>query len=128
MKQFVPAALFFAVAFAGLAMPVVAKAQAVSDSPLAFANADKNHDGFMSRSEVPKDLHDLRAHFDQYDQNHDHRLSEGEYGDFLTAMVAGACHSNLQGAKNPNCQGMPGAMGGIDRTVNTNSDRTSNKH
>ncbi|MEP6899687.1 MAG: EF-hand domain-containing protein [Rhodanobacter sp.] len=127
MKQFASAGFFIALALAGLATSVFAAGQAASDSPLAFVNADKNHDGSISRSEVPKELNDLRAHFDQYDENHDHRLSQQEYGGFLTAMVAGACQSNLQGAKNPNCQGTPGVLGGADRTVNTNSDRTSNR-
>lgn len=135
MQRLLPASRFLAglfvaglsVSLSGVTVSAVA-ADTAPDASLVFANADKNHDGFISRSEVPKDLHDLRAHFDQYDENHDHRLSEQEYAGYLTAMVSGACQSNLQGAKNPNCQGMPGAMGGVGRTVNTNSDRTSNKH
>ncbi|MHB1056390.1 MAG: EF-hand domain-containing protein [Rhodanobacter sp.] len=85
----------------------------VANSPLYFPNVDKNKDGYLSRSEVPKGLHDLRTHFDQYDQNHDHRLSAAEYSDYLTAMVAGACNSNLQSAKNPNCSGNPGVQGSL---------------
>lgn len=87
----------------------------VANSPLYFPNIDKNKDGYLSRSEVPKELHDLRTHFDQYDQNHDHRLSSAEYSSYLTAMVAGACNSNLQTAKNPNCSGNPGVNGSLPR-------------
>jgi len=105
-----------ALATIGLSLTLSVAAQGdmnVTNSPLYFPNIDKNHDNFLSRSEVPKDLHDLRTHFDQYDQNHDHRLSAGEYSNYLTALVAGACNSNLQSAKNPNCNGSPGVMGSI---------------
>jgi len=56
-----------------------------------FDELDKNHDGFISRSEVPKEMNDLRSHFDQYDQNHDHRLSRGEFMAAVAALDAKAC-------------------------------------
>jgi len=105
-------------AIAGLLLAFAVAAQNVTkenvtNSPLYFPHIDKNHDDYLSRSEVPKELRDLRTHFDQYDQNHDHRLSAAEYSNYLTALVAGACNSNLQSAKNPNCNGSPGVMGSL---------------
>ncbi|WP_189439823.1 EF-hand domain-containing protein [Rhodanobacter panaciterrae] len=75
----------------------------VTSSPLYFPNIDKNHDGFISRSELPKDLHDLRAHFDQYDLNKDHRLSSAEYSTYLKTLAAGACNSARQSTTEANC-------------------------
>jgi hypothetical protein len=116
MKKLKFAGLSIALAIIGSSLCVAVAAQSitkdnVANSPLYFPNVDKNHDDFISRSEVPKDLHDLRTHFDQYDDNHDHRLSAAEYSNYLTAMVAGACNSNLQSAGNPNCNGAPGVAG-----------------
>lgn len=83
----------------------------VSNSPLYFPNIDKNHDGFISRSELPKELHDLRAHFDQYDVNQDHRISPAEYSAYLKKLVAGACNSARQSATEANCSQTSGMTG-----------------
>lgn len=64
------------------------------NSPLYFANVDKNGDGSIGRSEVPKELSGLRANFAQYDLDHDHRLSEHEYVTYLKTMGQGACREN----------------------------------
>jgi hypothetical protein len=64
-------------------------------SPLYFPNVDKNGDGVVSRSEIPKELPELRAHFDQYDANRDHRLSEGEYVNYLTTLGSRACREDV---------------------------------
>lgn len=90
----------FAIALAVAGLPLVSSAQDANganstNSPLAFANADRNHDGMMGRSEVPKELHDLRAHFDQFDSDHDHRLSEQEYGVYLTSLSQGGCRDDI---------------------------------
>ena len=66
-----------------------------ADSPLYFNNADKNHDGSIGRSEVPTELHDLRAHFDLYDTDHDHRLSEAEYVSYLRTLGTAACRNDI---------------------------------
>jgi hypothetical protein len=66
-----------------------------ADSPLYFSHVDKNGDGVISRSEVPKELPDLRAHFDQYDANRDHRLSEGEYVNYLRTLGSKACRDDM---------------------------------
>lgn len=105
-------ALVFAVAlgagfFATTALAQDAKQGSMADSPLAFANADKNGDGSLSRSEVPKELRDLRAHFDQYDANRDHRLSEGEYAGYLASLGEGACRNELH-MDTSKCKMLPG--------------------
>jgi hypothetical protein len=51
-----------------------------------FAEADKNHDGVLSRSEIPSGLHDLRAHFDQYDIDNNHQLSKAEFSIYLASL------------------------------------------
>lgn len=99
MKTSVFTPFCIAVAFAGLfaSSAVLAQdgaAKDAKDSPLYFANVDKNGDGSIGRSEVPKELHDLRTHFDQYDVNHDHRLSKAEYVSFLATLNQGACREN----------------------------------
>ncbi len=44
-----------------------------------FERLDANHDGELSRSEVPRDMHDLRAHFIEADWSGNGRLSPDEY-------------------------------------------------
>lgn len=100
MKKFGFAALCTALAVAGLSLSASVSAQAApaanpADSPLYFPNVDKNHDGSIGRSEVPKDLSDLRTHFDQYDANHDHRLSEAEYVGYLRTLGSAACRDDI---------------------------------
>jgi hypothetical protein len=80
-------ASLFALTCAGSALAQDAAKDAAKD-PLSFEVADANHDGFLSRSEVPKQLNDLRAHFAQYDKDGDHRLSRSEYEDALVATRA----------------------------------------
>ena len=95
-----------AVVIAQLSLATVACAQAgaspnPADSPLYFRNVDKNHDGSIGRSEVPQELNDLRAHFDLYDINHDHRLSEAEYVNYLRTLGSAACRNDKY--MNQNC-------------------------
>jgi|GEM_PF-5944954 len=90
--------MILAVGGASLSSPVSAQDAAAgnpTDSPLYFTNVDKNGDGAISRSEVPKDLPELRAHFDQYDANHDHRLSQGEYVSYLSTLGSKACRDDI---------------------------------
>lgn len=44
-----------------------------------FNRLDRNGDGGLSRSELPRDMHDLRGHFMQADWDHNGRLSAQEY-------------------------------------------------
>ncbi len=80
----------------------------VKSSPLYFPSVDKNHDGFLSRSEIPKSMHDLRVDFNRYDGNGDHRLSPAEYSNFLRKLAAGnqaVCGNGNQQLADPNCGG-----------------------
>lgn len=110
MKKFGFATLCAALLIAGFSSARVsaqdtAPAVNPADSPLYFPHVDKNHDGSIGRSEVPKDLTDLRTHFDQYDANHDHRLSEAEYAGYLSTLGSSACrddiHTNAKCAISP---------------------------
>lgn len=60
-------------------MPAPSGPQATDTKP-GFDTLDKNGDGRLTRSEVPEDLRDLRAHFREYDRDHDGKLSPPEYG------------------------------------------------
>lgn len=54
----------------------------------AFGDLDKNHDGRLSRSEIPKDvetLKPLRAHFREADLDGNGTLSEQEYVKYTAA-------------------------------------------
>lgn len=51
-----------------------------TESKPGFDTLDANGDGRLTRSEVPEDMHDLRAHFMEYDRDHDGKLSPPEYG------------------------------------------------
>lgn len=110
MKTQVPVRFLFALAMVAASSLVGVAAQTVtaanaSSSPLYFPNMDKNHDGLLSRSEVPKEAHELRVHFDQYDLNKDHRISVAEYSAYLKSVAAssGACNSTQKGLADPNC-------------------------
>jgi|GEM_PF-6022304 len=53
--------------------------QELKASPLFFDNLDRNHDGYLSRSEVPKStLHELYMHFNDYATN-GQRLDRARY-------------------------------------------------
>ncbi|MEP7186759.1 MAG: EF-hand domain-containing protein [Rhodanobacter sp.] len=102
------------IAVALLGLPAAASAQAAAstntdDSPLYFPKMDKNHDGAVSRSEVPKELRNLRVHFNAYDTDHDHRLSQGEYVSYLQNTGKAACSSN--NFTSSKCANMPTMRG-----------------
>lgn len=50
-----------------------------SESSQLFRKLDKNNDLLLSRSELPDRMVILRAQFDRYDLDHDHRLSYSEF-------------------------------------------------
>lgn len=70
-----------------------AQAKSSGDALPNFAQLDKDGNGQVSRSEVPTNLHDLRAHFDQYG-GQDHRLSQGEYENYMARVNDAACRSD----------------------------------
>ncbi|HET7360178.1 MAG TPA: EF-hand domain-containing protein [Rhodanobacteraceae bacterium] len=44
-----------------------------------FSFLDKNHNGELSRSEIPRDMHELRLHFVEADFDEDGQISAQEY-------------------------------------------------
>lgn len=57
----------------------------------SFGEVDKDHDGKVVRSEIPKDveaLKQLRAHFREADQDGNGSLSADEYQRYITANTA----------------------------------------
>lgn len=51
-----------------------------------FQAMDQDHDGRVTRSELPKDMVLLRTRFSTYDQNHDNKLDAQEYAAAKLAM------------------------------------------
>ena len=51
-----------------------------------FQAMDQDHDGRLTRSELPKDMVLLRTRFTTYDQNHDNKLDAQEYAVAKDAM------------------------------------------
>lgn len=114
MNNCVVLSAFVALSCIGFAMPVTAQqnpsvpagrmrpqpyatypsASEIASSPLYFGNLDRNHDGLLSRSEIPKALRDLSAHFDQYDVDQNHRIDSSEYADFMQNTAYGNCHGS----------------------------------
>ena len=65
-----------------------------SDAP-SFADLDKDNKGYIRRGDVPKDneaLKQLRAHFNEADQNHDGRVDKSEYDAYINKNKAPAQH------------------------------------
>jgi hypothetical protein len=96
------AKLFVALAVTGISISTVTAKQKTQNvltptivaSPFYFPNIDINRDGFISRSELPKELNDLRTHFDEYAFD-DHRLSKREYVQYLKTIADARCgHSD----------------------------------
>lgn len=52
----------------------------------AFLALDRNHDLLLTRSELPETLPILRAQFDKYDLDHDHRLNYSEFANYTDAV------------------------------------------
>jgi hypothetical protein len=83
VTKILPALLVaFGFAAAASATDVLAGTSSAAERP-AFSSLDVNHDGVLSRSEIPKQLHELRAYFERYDFAGDHRLTETEYMSYL---------------------------------------------
>ena len=52
----------------------------------AFLGLDRDHDMLLSRSELPKEMVVLRAQFDKYDLDRDHRLSYSEFANYTDVV------------------------------------------
>jgi hypothetical protein len=94
----VKAGLLIALACALCAVPVVAapklqpgvKDAGATDAP-SFEELDKNHDGKLVRSEMPKDvdaLKQLRAHFREADLDGNGSLSKEEYQRYVSNIIS----------------------------------------
>jgi hypothetical protein len=70
-----------------------APAQPAGDNQSAlpsFGDLDKEHHGYLTRSEIPKDvegLKSLRAHFRESDSNGNGRLEPSEYAAYVEAQA-----------------------------------------
>ena len=51
-----------------------------------FLRLDRNHDGLLTRSELPERMFILRAQFDKYDLDHDHRLNYSEFANYTDVI------------------------------------------
>ncbi len=67
--------------------PSAMPAAAAGDTP--FADLDKNHDGSLTKDELP-DGEMLKDHFSKADTNGDGKLSEAEVASHRAAMAAAA--------------------------------------
>jgi len=77
-KSLKPAAIATLLALSAIAAaPVLAQQQSTADS--SFESLDKNHDGHLTRSEIPEDMPLLRTRLSTYDADHDGRLDAKEY-------------------------------------------------
>ena len=52
----------------------------------AFLALDRNRDMLLTRSELPKEMSILRAQFDKYDMDRDHRLSYSEFANYTDVV------------------------------------------
>jgi Ca2+-binding EF-hand superfamily protein len=65
------------------------QSQSTDNAKPAFAQIDKNHDGRLTRSEIPKTMHDLRSHFTTVDKDGNGSLSTEEYEAYDAPVVGG---------------------------------------
>lgn len=66
--------------------PAVATADNAQSGLPSFDDLDKQHHGYLTRSDIPKDvegLKQLRAHFMEADTDHNGQLSPAEYAAFV---------------------------------------------
>lgn len=75
----------FALALSGIAAAAQEAPAAGAVDP-AFQNMDQNHDGRLSRAEIPHDMVLLRTRFTTYDRNQDNQLDPQEFTAAQTAM------------------------------------------
>ncbi|MGP1667189.1 MAG: EF-hand domain-containing protein, partial [Rhodanobacter sp.] len=56
------------------------------ESTDAFLSLDRNHDMLLTHSEVPSGMPLLRAQFNRYDINGDHRLTYSEFANYTDVV------------------------------------------
>jgi|SRR5690349_2355059 len=78
-----------ALATAGTASAQQAAAGDSSDSGASFQSLDKNHDGRLTRSEIPADMPLLRSRLSTYDANQDGALDAHEFAAAQAALHGG---------------------------------------
>lgn len=89
------------IACSALALALSAAASAQLQAPAAgtvdpaFQSMDQNHDGHLSRGEIPHDMVLLRTRFTTYDRNQDNQLDAQE---FAAAQVAIKGAGNAMGS------------------------------
>lgn len=77
----------FAMATAGAASAQEAAASGnSSESGESFQSLDKNHDGHLTRSEIPADMPLLRSRLSTYDANQDGMLDANEFAAAQAAL------------------------------------------
>jgi len=97
-----------ALAFALLAMATAGTASAQeaaagsasSDTSASFQSLDKNHDGHLTRSEIPSDMTLLRTRLTTYDTNQDGMLDANEFA-AAQAALHGSGHAGGSGNTPP---------------------------
>lgn len=50
-----------------------------SGDEVSFESLDKNHDGYLKRSEIPSKLSMIRTRFSSFDRDHDLKLNRAEF-------------------------------------------------
>lgn len=76
--------------FGTVAMPLAAQSAAGGTTDPSFQSLDANHDGHLSRSEIPKSMTLLRSRFSSYDLNQDGYLDPQEFAAAMAAIKGGA--------------------------------------
>lgn len=88
IRQWLTASILLTCA-APLWAQLAAKAQpppaAAAQRPPTFGEADRDHDGRLKRSEIPRDLVLLRTRFTKFDANHDGYLEPPEIMAYLAS-------------------------------------------
>ena len=95
-KSLKPAIVAIALALSGAAVVPAFAQQAGADQ--SFESLDKNHDGHLTRSEIPADMPLLRTRLSTYDADHDGRLDAKEYA---AAKMALQGNGKGTGEQNP---------------------------
>ena len=76
--------------FGAVAAPLAAQTAAGDTAEASFQTLDANHDGRLSRAEIPKDMPLLRSRFSSYDLNQDGNLDAQEFATAQAAIKGGA--------------------------------------
>lgn len=75
--------------FGTVATPLAAQSAAGDTSDTSFQSLDANHDGRLTRAEIPKSMVLLRSRFSTYDANQDGYLDPKEFAAAKAAVQGG---------------------------------------